>query len=234
MTRYVAWIAAGLLVIVHGAPVKAQGIVAPVTSPVDHPLVAAHPVRTAGVWRQGVGRFGESLAGGSLRLRGYEVIDMKLPGNQGIDLVAVKRSAAGSVADLRLIEVKTHYGSSKPHLGQTRVGTQMSREWLADRLRGALARAVSKDGSWQGKFSASAKQKAFPWSGWERSTMSTSALASTRSETQSAWPSVPVPCQLSACSIEFPTAQHSRRPKLGRCATCRSSTSSVKRGWEAG
>src|SRR5947209_20509133 len=121
MTRFVAWIAAGLFVVAQGATVSAQGVMAPVASPVDHPLVAAHPVRTAGVWRQGVGHFGESLASGSLRLRGHEVIDMKLPGNRGIDLVAVKRTAAGTVTDIRLIEVKTHYGSSKPQLGQARV-----------------------------------------------------------------------------------------------------------------
>lgn len=135
MTRYLAWIATGLFAVLHGATVHAQAVTAPVGSPVDHPLVAAHPVRTAGAWRQGVGRFGESLASGSLRLRGYEVIDMKLPGNRGIDLVAVKRTATGTVGDIRLIEVKTHYGSRIPHLGQTLAGTQMSRLWLVDRLR---------------------------------------------------------------------------------------------------
>lgn len=139
MTKCMPWIAAGLFVIAHGATTHAQAVLAPVAGPVDHPLVAAHPVRTPGAWRQGVGRFGENLAGSSLRLRGYEVIDMKLPGNRGIDLVAVKRTAAGSIADIRLIEVKTHYGNSKAHLGQTRVGTQMSRQWLADRLRALRA-----------------------------------------------------------------------------------------------
>lgn len=139
MKRYVAWMVAGLFVVAQGATVHAQGVIAPVSGPVNHPLVAAHPVRTAGVWRQGVGRFGESLASGYLRLRGYEVIDMKLPGNRRIDLVAVKRTAAGTVTDIRLIEVKTHYGSRQPHLGQTRVGTQMSRQWLADRLRALRA-----------------------------------------------------------------------------------------------
>lgn len=139
MNRHIAWIAAGLFVALHGAAVHAQAVMAPVASPVDHPLVAGHPVRSAGAWRQGVGRFGESLAGGSLRLRGYEVIDMKLPGNQGIDLVAVKRSATGTVTDIRLVEVKAHYGKTGPRLGQTRVGTQMSRQWLADRLRALRA-----------------------------------------------------------------------------------------------
>jgi Holliday junction resolvase-like predicted endonuclease len=128
-----------LFIIAHGATVHAQGVLAPVASPVDHPLVAVQPVRTAGAWRHSVGRFGESLARAFLQLDGYEVIDMKLPRNQGIDLVAVKRTAAGTVSDIRLVEVKAHYGSSKPHLGQTRVGTQMSRQWLADRLRALRA-----------------------------------------------------------------------------------------------
>jgi Holliday junction resolvase-like predicted endonuclease len=131
----VDWILAGLCIAVYNATVHAQGVMAPVATPVDHPLVARQPVRTAGTWRQGVGQFGESLVAGFLRLRGYEIIDMKLPGNRGIDLVAVKRAAEGTLSDVRLIEVKTHYGSGKPQLGQTRIGAQMSREWLADRLR---------------------------------------------------------------------------------------------------
>ena len=139
MTRYVEWIAAGLFVAAQALTVHAQGVMPPVTNPVDHPLVAADPVRTAGVWRQEVGRFGESLASGSLQLRGYEVIDTKLPGNRGIDLVAVKRNADGILVDVRLIEVKTHYGKNGPRLGQTRVGPQMSRQWLADRLRALRA-----------------------------------------------------------------------------------------------
>lgn len=139
MNAYVTWVAAALFAVTWCATVQAQGVVAPVSSPVNHPLVAANPVHTAGAWRQDVGRFGESLASGSLRLRGYEVLDMKLPGNRGIDLVAVKRTADGTVTDIRLIEVKTHHGSSKPHLGQTHVGTQMSRQWLTDRLRALRA-----------------------------------------------------------------------------------------------
>ena len=134
MIKEAIWMAAVALAVAHGARVHAQGVMPPFASPVDHPLAASHPVRTAGVWRQGVGRFGESLASGSLSLRGYEVIDLKLSGNRGIDLVAVKRTNAGSVTDIRLVEVKTHYGRTVPHLGQTRVGAQMSRQWLLDRL----------------------------------------------------------------------------------------------------
>ena len=94
---------------------------AAVTTAVDHPLFAAQPIRTAGAWRKGVERFGETLAHGSLRLRGYEVINMKLPGNHGIDLIAVKRSADGTVADIRLVEVKTHYGAG-PRLARRALG----------------------------------------------------------------------------------------------------------------
>jgi hypothetical protein len=97
-----------------------------------------------------MGRFGESLARESLRLRGYEVVDTKLPGNRGIDLMGVKRTPAGTISDMKLAEVKAHYGSSKPRLGQTRVGRQMSRQWLADRLRalrasGAQGRRLALD-----------------------------------------------------------------------------------------
>ncbi len=139
MTRRIMWIMVFMCAATTGSTVRAQAVVAPVSSPVDHPLVAAHPVRTSGVWRKGVEQFGESLAGGSLRFRGYDVINMKLPGNRGIDLVAVKRSPVGVLTDVRLVEVKSHHGNGKPRLGQTRVGTQMSRDWLAHRLRALRA-----------------------------------------------------------------------------------------------
>lgn len=134
MTRSATWIAAGLAVAALTATAHAQAVTAPVASPVDHPLLTGQPVRTAGAWRKGVERFGETLAGGSLRLRGYEVVDAKLPGNRGIDLVAVKRGPAGTVTDVRLIEVKTRYGQGRPRLGMTRDGLQTSRTWFAARL----------------------------------------------------------------------------------------------------
>lgn len=139
MKRCVVWTLVFMCACAAGSTVYAQAVVAPVASPVDHPLVAAHPVRTSGVWRKGVERFGESLAEGSLRIRGYEVINIKLPGNRGIDLVAVKRGPGGVLTDVRLVEVKSHHGTGKPRLGQTRVGRQMSRAWLAHRLRALRA-----------------------------------------------------------------------------------------------
>jgi Holliday junction resolvase-like predicted endonuclease len=119
---------------VHAASLPAQVVPLPVRPPVDHPFVVGDSVRTMTTWRKGVERFGETLAEESLRLRGYEVINHKLPGNQGIDLIAVKRSASGAVADIRLVEVKTHYGRSVPRLGRTQAGVQMSRTWLAEKL----------------------------------------------------------------------------------------------------
>lgn len=140
MNRCSVWITAGLLIGVDSATVHGQPVIAPVSKPVDHPHVAAFGSRTSAAWRQGMELFGESLATGLLRLRGYEVIDMKLPGNRGIDLVAIKRTPDGIVSDIRLVEVKTHYRRGKSLLKQTRVGTQMSRQWLADRLRGLRER----------------------------------------------------------------------------------------------
>lgn len=135
MSRHIACILAGLIVAAHDSAARAQVVAAPIGTPVDHPVVSANPDRTAVAWRKGVERFGEALVRGSFRLRGYEVIDHKLPGNHGIDLVAVKRNSAGITTDIRLIEVKTHYGQGTARLGQTKAGQQMSRKWLVERLR---------------------------------------------------------------------------------------------------
>jgi hypothetical protein len=110
-------------------------VLSAVNPPVNHPLVAGNSIRSASLWRKSVEGFGESLVRGVLTLRGYEVADSKIGGNRGIDLVAIKRDIAGVPADIRLIEVKTHYGIDAPHLGQTRHGVQTSRAWFADRLR---------------------------------------------------------------------------------------------------
>lgn len=127
-----------------GAFAEAQAVMSPVTFPVAHPLVADHPVRTAGAWRKGLGKFGESFAADNLKLRGYQAIDIKLHGNHGVDLVAVKRNALGKLVDVRLVEVKARYGNGKPRLGMTKNGQQMSRKWLADWLR--KLRSAGNDG----------------------------------------------------------------------------------------
>src|SRR5262249_3648231 len=113
---------------------QAAVVAAPVSAPVSHPLVATDLVRSPAGWRRGMELFGEDFVGETLRLRGYEVHNWKLAGNRGIDLVATKRSFAGSLTDVRLIEVKTHNGIGIPRLGSTQSGTQMSRQWLANRL----------------------------------------------------------------------------------------------------
>jgi hypothetical protein len=132
-------ICVGLIFVPGGLLAQAQVIKSPIGSPVDHPVLAASPVVTAGAWRKGLERFGESLVSENLRLRGYQVENLKLPGNHGIDLIAAKRAADGRLLDVRLVEVKTHYGSGMPHLGETLAGRQMSRTWLSARLRALRA-----------------------------------------------------------------------------------------------
>lgn len=140
-------IAVGLFIAARSMPAGAQ-IVIPVRAAVDHPLVLTLPVRTQALWRKGVEGFGESFVSQSLKLRGYEVHDSKIAGDRGIDLIAMKRNTAGKVTDVRLIEVKTHYGERSPRLGETKHGLQTSRTWFANRLeklrlRGADGRSLA-------------------------------------------------------------------------------------------
>ena len=139
MTRNGLCLLFGLL-LANVSLVQAQGVAMPVCRPVEHPLIETIPVRTAAHWRKGVEGFGEELIRNTMQLRGYEMQNIKLPGNHGIDLFAVKRNLAGKIYDARIIEAKTHYGKGMPHLGQTISGKQMSPKWLADKLR-ALGRA---------------------------------------------------------------------------------------------
>jgi hypothetical protein len=119
-------------------------VAVPVGAAVNHPLLTTASVRSRSVWTRGVEQFGEGLVSHSLKLRGYEVLDSKVSGNRGIDLIAVKRDPTGALSDVRLVEVKTHYGTGKPRLGQTRHGLQTSRQWFSDRLR--QLRSQGEDG----------------------------------------------------------------------------------------
>lgn len=134
MTHNCLLVVIGFLMSIPGT-VLAQAVAPPVCRPVNHPLITSQPIRTASTWRRGVEGFGETVIRSSLELRGYGMQDMKLPGNHGIDLFAVKRNAAGKLIDLKIVEAKAHYGKGMPHLGNTAAGRQMSRKWLADRLR---------------------------------------------------------------------------------------------------
>ena len=102
-----------------------------VEHPVQHPLDG----RTGYKWRTGVGSWGENLAQESLRLRGFnEIHEIKNASNHGIDRIAIKRGVDGKVVDAKFVEVKTTR-SSKPTLGKTRSGGQLSRNDLARHLR---------------------------------------------------------------------------------------------------
>jgi hypothetical protein len=96
-----------------------------------------------------VGDWGESLVEETLKLQGYEVHQVKLPGNQGIDRIAIKRLETGEIFDARIVEVKTHRGAM-PRLGDTLSGKQMSEQWIADRLeamRNSTDPAIQKLGN---------------------------------------------------------------------------------------
>jgi hypothetical protein len=132
MSPGLTWIAAGL--VLANSALGAAPIAEPVAKAVSHPLFAIDSTRSSGLWKRGIERHGESLATRSLWLRGYEVLDGKLAGNKGIDLIGIKRDAVGTLTDVRLVEVKTHYGNGKPRLAETQHGIQTSRKWFTDRL----------------------------------------------------------------------------------------------------
>lgn len=102
---------------------------------VDHPVTLPTNVRSASMWRGRTGAWGENFAEQTLRLRGFqEIHEFKSGSNGGIDRVAVKRGADGSLKDVKFLEVKTSRGGT-PTLGQTRYGgMQMSKKWLAKNL----------------------------------------------------------------------------------------------------
>jgi hypothetical protein len=104
------------------------------TGLVDHPVLSN--TRTTGAWTRGTGAWGESMARENMRLRGYnEIHAPKLRGDQGIDLIAIRRNAQGAIEDVRIIEVKTHRGSNFAHMSETKHGKQMSRNWLAEKFK---------------------------------------------------------------------------------------------------
>lgn len=113
----------------------AQIVGSPGSELTDHPAVASTTATTAAAWRNRTGAWGETAAKKALRLRGYnQVYAPKLPGDRGIDLIAVRRGPGGTVTDARLVEVKTHNGYGVRQLSSTRQGRQMSDAWLRSRL----------------------------------------------------------------------------------------------------
>lgn len=125
-----------ILVLMFLVPGVASGQYATVvSSPVEHPMSLPTKSLTPYQWRIRSGAWGESLVEEGYRLRGFdEVLEIKAPGGQGIDRVAVKRNAAGEILDVRFAEVKTHHGG-RAKLSDTRNGHQLSRKWLADHHR---------------------------------------------------------------------------------------------------
>lgn len=114
--------------------VFAQVVAAPVPLLMDHPVGQVGP-RSQDFWRRSVGHWGENIADQSLRLRGYSDVREVKSGAQGIDRIGLRRNAAGEVTSVLIVEVKVHRGSHLARLGETSQGRQMSRTWLAHKLR---------------------------------------------------------------------------------------------------
>ena len=128
-----------LLIFVSLIPGAASAqLTAAVPSPVDHPVMSPASYRSPYAWRISTGDWGESFVDHMLRLRGFdEVLEIKFPGRQGIDRVALRYNASGQISDLRFVEAKTHRGVAA-RLADTQDGLQLSRKWLYSRLRQML------------------------------------------------------------------------------------------------
>lgn len=105
-----------------------------VMPPVDHPVTVKRGSLNTHRFTQGTGDWGETLVNAKYRARGYEVMSIKSTGGQGIDHLAIKRDLNGRLVSVKFGETKT--GRSKV-MGpaKTKLGPQLSRDWLAHKLR---------------------------------------------------------------------------------------------------
>lgn len=86
--------------------------------------------------RAAMGEIHESYIEKMLRRCGYEIVDAKLPGNTGIDILAVKRNAAGEVVRILVVECKATMQEkvNNPRLSNTKKGKQLSNTWIAEKI----------------------------------------------------------------------------------------------------
>lgn len=87
--------------------------------------------------RAAMGEQHESYVKKELEKTGHEVLDAKLPGNTGIDILAVKRDENGNVVDVLVVECKATGQDSvnKPKLSNTKAGKQLESSWIAEKMR---------------------------------------------------------------------------------------------------
>jgi len=71
-----------------------------------------------------------------LQRAGFEIIDAKLPGNTGIDILAVKKNESGEVVNILIVECKATGQDSvnQPRLSNTKKGKQLSSTWIAEKI----------------------------------------------------------------------------------------------------
>lgn len=103
-----------------------------------HP--ALDPSIVPNMQRIALGDWGESVVATQFRARGLEVVDFTV-GPHGLDQVAFKRDASGSLVDVRAVEVKTRTAAGDAGVpGTSRNGIQLTAEKLEADLRLAASR----------------------------------------------------------------------------------------------
>lgn len=94
-----------------------------------------HPVqshRAAKDWNRALGQYGESLVRNFERSSGKEVFNLNV-GEHGIDGLVRATGPDGRI-EYRVIEVKTLQHGTDFQLNDTKVGKQLCRQWIEDRL----------------------------------------------------------------------------------------------------
>jgi len=98
-------------------------------------------VQKDGKWRvvlnkNKMGEMHEAHVQKILERAGFEILESKLRGNQGIDLLAIKRDEKGEIEKLWVLECeatgkpKTNY----PSLSDTKKGKQLESTWIAEKM----------------------------------------------------------------------------------------------------
>ena len=81
------------------------------------------------------GELGEAAARKTLKRAGYEEIPARLPRNNGIDGVFVKKDANGEITDIIVSESK-YSSTGKARMSDTKnMGRQMSDKWIKENIR---------------------------------------------------------------------------------------------------
>jgi hypothetical protein len=102
---------------------------------VEKPVFLSRETRTASIYNDRIGAWGEDLAEKFLGASGFEeVVEFKVRSNNGIDRIALKRNWLGQIVDVRLVEVKT-VRKPTPTPSPTNYGSQGSPGYIEEKIR---------------------------------------------------------------------------------------------------